>query len=547
MQLLQLNKLYKKKQVLFTCFALLFLTKISIAQNNTSQIFILPGAKYLTNFGNEIDNIKLAGNARFMHDSVYMSCDTAYIYNKTQAVDAIGNVRINQGDSLFLYGDTLKYYGQTKMAYVYGNVKLIENDLTLYCDSAVYDLNTNVAKYTTGGKVISKKNKNTLTSTSGYYFSDYKKISFKDSVTLTNPDYTMKSDTLDYFENTETAYFFGNTTITGKDNFIFCKNGWYNTATDIAQFSKDAYLIADKHTLAGDSLYYDRNLGYGKAIKNVKITDTANAIIVDGQFAEHYEKKNISVVTGNPLVSKWFDADTLFLTADTIRVYNDSNNDKNIMYAHHKVAFHKSDIQGVCDSMIYLQNDSMLSMFYDPIVWSDQSQLTGDTILVGIANNKLNRIDLRQNSFIIEQVKTIGVKDDTTFIDDSINNKIDTVLVSIADTILTDYFNQIKGKNVKGIFKNDSIRKVYVNGNGQSIYYTGDEGKPIQALNKILCSDIVMTFKSNKVDDILFLRKPEGALIPLEKISVTDQKLDQFEWKNNMRPTGKSNLIQEKK
>lgn len=509
---------------------------------DTSKIYILPGAKYLTNFGNEIDNVKLAGNARFMHDSVFMKCDTAYIYNKSKSVDAIGHVVINQGDSLYLYGDTLNYYGNTKMAYVYGNVKLIENDLTLTCDSIVYDLNTNVARYTTGGKVISKKNDNTLTSIEGYYYSDFKKLSFKDSVILKNPDYIMKSDTLEYYEETEIAYFFGNTTIEGEDNFIFCKNGWYDTQKDIAKFSDSAYLISDQHKLQGDRLYYDGNLSYGKAVKDVTITDTANDLIVTGQFAEHYEKTNLSMVTGNPLVSRWFDDDTLFLRADTIRVYNDSVNKKNQVFAHHHVKYYKSDIQGNCDSMVYNQSDSLLSMYRNPIIWSDESQLFGDTVFVQLANNRIKEINLINNSLIIEEiVDTITNGQDTTYVFDSINNTTDTVITQ--NDQFNFFYNQVKGKKIKGVFKSDTIRKVYVDGNGQSIYFTGDEGKSTQAMNKIICSDIIMTFNKNKVSDILFLKKPEGTLSPIQDVKGADKELEGFKWEISKRPMGKRDLM----
>jgi lipopolysaccharide export system protein LptA len=513
--------------------------------SDTNKIYILPGAHYLTNFGDEIDNVKLVGNARFMHDSVFMRCDTAYIFNKTKSVIAIGNVKVNQGDSLFLYGDTLNYFGNSKMAYVHGNVKLIENDLTLTSDSVIYNMNTNVASYETYGKVISKKNDNTLTSIKGYYYSNTKVLSFKDSVTLKNPDYTMKSDTLNYHEETEIAYFLGNTTIDGDDNFIFCKNGWYDTQNDIAQFNEEAYMISDNHKLEGDSLYYDQKIGFGKAIGNVTITDTANKLIVKGELAKHYDKENTSLVTGTPMVQKWFNNDTLHLTADTIRVYNDSANEKNTLFAHYGVRFYKSDIQGDCDSMVYFQNDSMLRMYNNPIIWSEKSQLSGDTVYVQIANNKIKEINLLNNSFIIEEIKDIivNLKKDTLYINDSITGTIDTVVQDVSEKRSTNQFNQIKGKTIKGVFRTDTIRKVYVNGNGQSIYYTGDEGKPKEGMNKIVCSNIIMTFKDNKVNDILFLKKPEGSLYPIQDISEEDKKLDGFHWEIEKRPKHKDDLI----
>lgn len=493
----------------------------------SSKIYILPGAKYLTNFGNEIDNIKLAGNARFMHDNVYMDCDTAYIYNKSQSVRAVGHIKINRRNKLFLYGDTLKYYGETKMAYVYGNVRLVEEGLTLTTDAIAFNLKTNVATYSTGGKVVSKKNNNTLESKKGFYFSDEKKLTFKENVSLVNDDYIMKSNELDYFEDTEKAYFRGNTTIEGDSNFIFCKSGWYDTKNDLAEFNKDAYLIASNNRkLEGDKLFYDGKNKYTKAIKNVTITDSSNKMIINGGFAEYFEILSTALITDAPKVKKWFeDGDTLHLLADTLRVKRDTVNKDSRVYAYKNVQFFKQDVQGSCDSMIFREKDSMIHLFYDPVVWSDNSQLTGDTINIKLGKKSLDYIDLEKNAFVIEQVKQITFKDSTQ---------------TMADTTLTDYYNQIKGKFIKGVFKEDSIRKVYVDGNGQSVYYTNEPGKPIQALNKIICSDIVLTFANNQVVDILFMKKPEGTLYPLKDISEKDRKLDGFKWIAN-RPK-KSNF-----
>ena len=102
---------------------------------------------------------------------------------------AVGNVRINQGDSLYLYGDSLDYNGETRIAIVRGSIRLIEKDLTLTAPSIQYNLSTNTAYYTEGGTVVSKKNQNTLTSNLGYYFSNFKTLSFKGDVKLQFTDF----------------------------------------------------------------------------------------------------------------------------------------------------------------------------------------------------------------------------------------------------------------------------------------------------------------------------------------------------------------------
>jgi len=493
-----------------------------------------------TNF----NNIKFSGNARFRQDSVYFRCDVAIFHQKERQIDAIGNIIVNQGDSLFLYGDTLFYDGIPKVAYVRGNVRLEKGDLTLYAPSLIYSMNTNTAFYNKGGKVVSKKNNNTLTSKRGYYYSDLNKLSFKDSVTLVNPDYVMKSDTLDYNENSEIAYFSGNTTITGKGNFIFCKNGLYDTRNDISEFEKDAYLISDGHKIEGDKLHYDRNQGIGIATGDVKLTDTANNLIIEGDYGTRNEKTNTSFVTGNTLVTNWKEKDTLFLTADTIQVKKNKTTENNSLFAYKKVKLYKKDMQGMCDSLVYLQNDSSLKMFQNPILWSDKNQMDGDTILIQLANNKIKELKIRNNAFIVDNILLISEIKDTIQLN---INKVDSHVKQKYDTTNTTYYNQIKGKNLRAIFIKDTIRVIYVNGSGQSIYFTGEDFKPKEGINKIICSRMRMDFKNNELENILFIGNPEGTLNNIADIKEDNQKLKGFHWEIKKRPKSKLDLLKNKK
>ena len=535
---MKIKSKYKFKATLISSIKVAFFVLIGF--NSSSQVFndsllndtsknvinILGADSFEDDEGN-LDVAKFFGNARFSQDSVFVRCDVGYLETKLQYLKAIGNIIVNQGDSLFLYGDSLNYDGETKIAIVRGNVRLVKGDMTLSSSSLIYNLNTNLAFYSKGGTVVSKKNNNTLTSTKGYYYSDYQSLSFKENVVLTNPEYTMTSDTLDYNEISEIAYFSGNTFIKGEENLIFCKSGYYDTKNDISEFNQDAYLISDGHKIEGQKLYYDRNTGFGKAIDKVILTDTANKIIVNGDFATRNEINNTSFVTGNTLVSKWFEGkDTPFLSADTVKVVKNELTKKNSMYSYHSVRFYKKDIQGVCDSMVFLQSDSVLQLYYDPIIWSENSQMKGDTIFVHIANNKIDKLNFRKNSFIIDAI-----------------NFFDSITKSL---VYTKQYDQIKGKNITAYFTQDSIRKVIVKGNGQSIFFTGEGGKRKQGLNRIDCSDIEIRFDENKIDEILFIKEPAGKLIPIQDVKSEEEKLKGFMWKIELKPLSKNDLIKKK-
>lgn len=495
-----------------------------LLQDTSKNLIHFIGADSIIPMNGNINVAKIVGNARFMQDSVFMRSDFAILDSKLQFLKAVGNVRINQGDSLFLYGDSLNYDGDTRIAIVRGNVRLIENDLLLTAPSIRYNLTTNTAYYTEGGTVISKKNQNTLTSNLGYYFSDFKTLSFKGNVKLVNPDYVMTSDTLDYNELSEIAYFSGNTFIKGKGNLIFCKNGFYDTRNDISEFNEDAYLISDGHTIKGDKLYYDRNIGLGRAIGNIILQDSVNQILVTGDYGTRNETNNESFVTGHTLVSKWFEKeDTLFLSADTIKVIKIDSTKNNQLFCFHDVKIFKTDLQGICDSMVYLQSDSLIQLFSSPFIWSENSQMNGDTILIFLSAKRIKELKLRDNSFIIDAVYII-----------------DTITM---DTILSGQYNQIKGKYVRAIFTQDTIRTVFVSGNGQSIYFTQEEKEPAQGLNKIYCSEMKIKFEKGTIRQISFLDKPDGVLMPIQETTLKDQQLKGFLWKIEERPNSKTNLI----
>ncbi|MDA9775802.1 hypothetical protein OAD98_01030 [Flavobacteriales bacterium] len=494
----------------------------SLLNDTSSNVINLLGADYQGDNDGDLKVAKFVGNVRLMQDSVFMRCDVGYLDLNFEFLKAVGNVKINQGDSIYLYGDSLDYNGLTKIAFVRGNVRLEKGDITLTAPSLRYDINTNIASYFETGKVVSKANNNTLTSKRGYYYSNEKKLSFKDSVTLTNPEYVMTSDTLNYEEDSEIAYFFGNTFIKGDGNLIFCKNGFYDTKNDISEFNKDAYLISDGHTIIGDKLYYDRNKGVGKAIGNISLTDTTNKIIITGDYGIRNEQTNTSFVTGKPMVSNWFEeGDTLFLTADTIKLLKNEETKKNSLFCFNSVRFFKNDIQGICDSMTYLQSDSVIQLFQNPFIWSENSQMNGDTIFINLQNNKIDELNLRRNSFIIEAIASL----------DSLSENS------------TDQFNQIKGKNIKALFSEDTIRRVFVTGNGQSIYFTGENNQPKQGLNKIDCSDIEIRFNENKIKEILFKVNPDGTLFPIQDVTKENEKLKGFVWNLDLKPKSKEDLI----
>ncbi len=473
------------------------------------------------------DAKRLIGEVVFTHKGAVMYCDSAYYYSDSNSLDAFSNVYINQGDTINLYSDYANYNGNTRMAEARENVKLIDRDkdgeTILYTDYLDYDMNSNTGFYTDSGKVVSGDNE--LYSIKGYYYADQEVYFFKDSVEIYTPDYTIYSDTLKYNTHTGVSYFYGPTDIISDDNYIYCENGWYDTEKDISQFSENAYLLKNDQRLKGDSMYYNRNLAYGEAFQNVEIFDSARNIIIKGHYAIMYEKTEESLVTDSAVFIDVSESDTLYMHGDTLRSLPDTlrplpdslmSDTSVIPYkrikAYYKVKIFRSNMQGKCDSLTYTTLDSVFKMYVNPVLWSDQHQITADFMKMYTGNGRIDSFQTYDNSFIVSQVDT-------------------------------SKYNQIKGKDMVGYFKDNELNKIDVYGNGQTIYYPIDEDDEIVGVNKASSSNITINLLDQEIDRIYFLNKPEAVFMPVEEVNPRDLILSGFMWLEHLRPKSKNDIF----
>lgn len=445
---------------------------------------------------------RLLGDVIFEHEGALMYCDSAYLY-EDNSMDAFSNVRINKGDSIRLFCEELNYNGNTEFAKAKRNVKLIDNKMTLTSQKLDYNMATEKAWYNTGGKIVDSEN--TLTSKIGYYYSTFEEAFFKDSVKLVNERYTVYCDTLRYNARTEVAFFLGPTRIISDENTILCKFGWYDTELEISQFSKDATVFSPDQSITGDSLYYNKRKGYGIALGNVEVADTSQNIVLTGHIAKYYEKGDMVILTDSAVMIQDMGVDSLFLHADTLLSIVDTLIDRRILFAYHKVKFFKPDMRGKCDSLIYSYVDSTIHMFRDPIMWSEENQLTADSMWIQNKFGKIDRLYMKENSMIISEEDT-------------------------------GMFNQIKGRNMTGFFSEQKLNRVYVEGNGETIYYASEEGTTPENVNKAKASNLIIQLDSNKVKDITFLTQPEATLYPLSKVNISEMRLQNFNWRVAERP-----------
>lgn len=450
------------------------------------------------------DARKLIGNVQLRHEDVFMSCDSAYFYSATGSVDAFSRVTVIQGDTLTLTGDLAHYNGETKIARVRNNVKLVNNDLTLTTDILDYFRLEGVATYSEGG--ILSQGEQRLTSERGRFMLDEEIFFFMDSVIITDPEYRIITDSLKYDTQTEVSYFFGPTEIITEERYIYCEKGWYDSKKDISFVTDHASMKEDGRLLKGDTLYYEAENGFGRARSNVELYDSTRNTTLRGHFGLYYSETETSMVTDSALMIQVDGSDTMYVHADTLRsIVNPDLEEKNrILKAYYKVKIFRRDMQVMCDSLVYIEADSTFSFHGEPVLWSDENQLTSEKMEVVMAQQKLYRMYLTGISLIISQ------KDSSSF-------------------------DQMRGKKMTGFFTDNKLTRIHVEGNGQTVYYAVDQGEIVGA-NLTKCSDMMIYLKDNRVQKINYITQPDGTYYPLRLLPAEEAKLQDFRWVEQWRP-----------
>lgn len=493
-------------------FVLLLISSLSYSQEK-KRIEILNSG-----YGESDDSLpanaqRLVDSVFIRHEKILMWCDTAIIYSGTNKVDAIGNVHINKGDTLHLYANNVFYDGDISFARAWNNVVLINNDIKLYSDTVDYDLENNICYYDDFGRI--EDSTTTLTSIIGKYFLDENNIYFYKDVNGYNEDFTLKSDTVKY--NTESGKMFveGPSTIRDSANTLYAENGWYNSKTGEAELKKKAIIYNETQKLNANFIKYNKENGEGKALGSVRFEDFDNRSIILGNSADFNKTEETTVVTDSAVFITYTSTDSLFLHADTLRTVPDTIDGEKIVTAHYGVRFFRTDMQGLCDSLVYFTKDSIVQLYQKPVIWSENHQLSAEKIEMKQNSNSPDELHLTKNSFIIS-------KQDT------------------------GQFDQIKGKEMVGYIVNRELTKIDVNGNGQTLYYAREE-KEIIGINRAESSKISIRFKEGKIHQIVFIKSPEGELKPLLELTNEDKKLKDFDWKIRLRPLSKFDIFPPRK
>ncbi len=449
------------------------------------------------------DALLLSGHVRMNHDGVRFLCNKAYYFQKENYVKAFGEVQMIQGDTLFMNSKYAEYNGNVKQAYATGKVNLRSPDMNLATDTLRFDRNSQQAYYTCNGVITNREN--VLKSKSGRYYVGEKKFQFLTAVTLTNPKYVVKSNHLDYYNNSGHSYLFGPSTITSKENFIYTEKGFYDSRKNVGHFLRKSYIKYKDRRIEGDSLFYNRTKEFASASRNVKITDSINKGIVKGHYAELYKQKDSMFVTKRAVAINLVENDSIYIHGKLLMVTGKPN--ERVVRAYPNARFFKKDLSGKCDSIHSSQKTNLTQLIGKPILWNFDNQMTGDVMHL-IGNDKTEKLDslkVLNNAFIASR-----------------------------DTLGTGY-NQVKGVNLFGKFKDNKLYEVDVIKNTEVLYFLRNDQKELIGINKNVSSRINMTMEGNTINTMTFFTDVDGDIYPENELPENARKLKGFIWREDER------------
>lgn len=473
----------------------------------------------------------VVGNVEFRKGDMFMYCDSAHFYDTDNSLDAFGNVRMEQGDTLFVYADELSYNGNKELAELFAapgkKVRLINRDVMLETDVFNYDMAINLGYYNVGGVLTDKQNR--LESIEGEYSPDSKDANFYGQVHLNShsqrDSLDIYTDTLLYNTGTHVAELVCYSEIINAQGTIFTSNGTYNTDAGIADlYDRSLVVTSTDKTLTGDTLFYDRKRGYGEAFGNMVMTDSVKKTTLKGDYGFYNELTDSAFVTGRTLGMEYSGQDTLYMHGDTIRAFRVINeipadsihevcaDTTHYVIVNPRVRFYRADIQGLCDSLTLVQRDSMMYLDIHPIVWSGERQIFGSTIEVHFNDSTADWANLPQFGLMAEAIEE-------------------------------GFYNQLSGKVMKAYFENQDLKHLDVSGNVQAIFLPQESDSTYNKIFNVESSFLAADFNKRQLERMKLWPQTNGTGTPLYLAKKSLYYLPRFKWYGDLRPVSPEDVF----
>ena len=475
-------------------------------------------------YGSRPDVQIARGKVKFRHKGGILTCDSAYFNEQSNSFEAFGNVFMKQGDTLTLKSEWAWYDGNDERAQARRNVVLTHRKSKLYCDSLDYDRMYGIAYFFDGGKLIDKGS--TLTSDWGQYNTETRDAVFYYKVRLKNNNMTMYSDTLYYDTRTSVAHIVGDYTsdknevgpsmIVNQGNVVYTTDGYYDTNTETSMLYGRSTVDNEDKTITADSLFSDSKKKIDEGFGRVIYIDKKNKNRFEGNHVYYDENMGYGYATDSAVVMDFSQKDTLYVHADSLKLYTYNINTDSVyrvMHGFHKVRAYRTDIQAVCDSLVFNSKDSCLTLYKDPIAWNMGRQVLGEVMHAYMQDSTIRYADVIGQAMSIERMDSA-------------------------------HYNQLAAKEMQVYFNEGKARETWAIGNVQAVYYPIDDADTtIIGLNFLETDTMKMYLSPERKLEKIWASKSTGTMYPITQIPPDKLRLPAFAWFDYIRPKNKDDIF----
>lgn len=421
-------------------------------------------------------------------------------------------------DTFNLKADSMAFFTEEYRVQFLGPTILYNDSSRIYTEKGYYLMNEEEALFRQNAQFSSGESKGKADSI--YYYGNRGVYVLLGNAFLEKEDQTAVANMIEYHEREDLLYLYGEAIVDGEDVHAVGDTLIYDNRTNSVRARGRSTIQRVDFTLSSDHVDYSDSLKVGYASGDVIWEDSSGMkrIYTDTlQFQSEGQSAKAMGIFRRPMFD-WEneEGDILHLISDTLITFQSVISRKDTagleladttqdFIAYYDVAVIRDDMQGRADSLAYMESDSMIVMYGNPILWMDTTQLSGDTIFVNMIEGEINNVLIRGNAFILTSPDSI-------------------------------FFNQIKGRQIMAFFEDGKLVRTDVEGNAESIYFPLDDENGYIGMNKIICSKIEMYFENNNVTGIAFLEQPSGELISMKEVSDENSVLKGYRNQDRLRP-----------
>lgn len=418
-----------------------------------------------------------------------------------------------------LAADSMRYSGPLSTVFFTGPTNIYTPTAKIYCESGFYNLENETAEFNKNAQYAGDQKK--ATADTIRYASGAGEVLMLGNVIVVENDRHIDGTSLRYLEKTgETWIKGGPAKYTDSTRKINSPEIFYNEKTNQVSTIGRGEIRDGSMILESEHSTFDQATGIGTFSGDVIWRDTVRnvGIITDTMHMSQQTEYVLAYGQKRALFFTIVDADTLYIAADTLNMQNqvdstDMTDTVRLITAYHDVRLFKSDMQGLADSLVFNDADSLFSFFGDPVLWSDTTQFSADSITMSIRNNQINDIMLTQKAIIISE-------------------------------LYGTYYDQIKGKEILARFDSNAIKDMWVTGNAESVYYTRDDQNAFIGVNKTICSKMYFTFLLGQIDVLKYFGENSSSMMPMGEAKHDTLRLEGFRWRAPTRPHSVKDLLE---